>query len=90
MISWAFSLSRSPVGSSAHTIAGSFTSARAIVHALALAAGELLRDVRRPLAEADHLERGHRPARAPGPPGRALTSSGSSTFSTALRTGIRL
>ena len=51
-------LSRLPVGSSAHTIAGSATSARAIGDALLLAAGQLGRPVRGAVAEPDPVEHG--------------------------------
>ena len=53
--SCAVSLSRSPVGSSAQMIAGSFTSARAIV-TLALATGELLWTVPAVFGEAHEPE----------------------------------
>ena len=59
-------------------------------HALPLTAGQLVRQVRGALGEADHLERRERLAPRLAARATRATSSGSSTFSTALRTGIRL
>ena len=88
MIWLAVAESRSPVGSSAHTIAGSLTRARD-GDALALTSGELAGTVFRPLDQADPLEAGERDRARLARRGPE-TSNGSSTFSTALRTGSRL
>ncbi len=83
------SLSRAPVGSSAKTIAGSLTSARAIATRCRCpplrAAGRL------PALSGRPTRSRARSARARAALGRLPeTSSGSSTFSTAERTGSRL
>ena len=57
-------LSRLPVGSSAKTIAGRADERAGDRHALALAAGELRRVVRQPVAEPDPLEHLARPLAA--------------------------
>ena len=58
--------------------------------ALLLAARELPRVVLRAIRQADDLERGHRALAALASSTGCVSSSGSSTFSTAVSTGIRL
>ena len=89
-ISSALSLSRSPVGSSAQTIAGSLTSARAIVTRWRSPPESSSGRCVGAVGEADEVRARRAPAGAPPAAGTRATSSGSSTFSTAVRTGMRL
>ena len=59
-------------------------------HALLLSAGELARVVVHAIFEPDHAQRGLRALLALAADGSLVSRSGSSTFSSAVSTGIRL
>ena len=81
--------SSAPVGSSARSTAGRFTIARAMRHALPLAAAERGREVPRLVGEPELAEQLDRPARGPRTGSRPASSAATAMLSATVRSSSR-